>query len=99
MLALSCSELAPISCLVGALILYWVYMSQLYCEAHVGAHVTVLVPPMILVAILAPGLTQPASEVPPAAQMLPLFILKAVLTTAYSSAGFSKLWASIKAGV
>lgn len=99
LLLLSCTDIAPVSCLVGALVLYWLYMAQLYCEAHVGAHVTVLFPPMLLMAIAAPGLVQPASEIPAAAQMLPLFVLKAVLTTAYCSAGLSKLWHSVKKGV
>ena len=34
---------------------YHLYFSQLYCKAHVGAHVTVLVPPALI-------LTQPRSQ-------------------------------------
>ena len=100
-LLLSCSNLAPAGCLVASLVLYWLYMGQLYCEAHVGSHVTVLIPPMLLVALASPcGLAaEEAGRVPLEAQMLPLFVLKAVLTTAYASAGFSKLWASIREGV
>lgn len=98
-LILSCTDVAPKCCLVAALVLYWVYMAQLYCEAHVGAHVTVLFPPMLLIAVFSPGLTASSAEVPVAAQMLPLFVLKAVITSAYCSAGISKLWASIKNGV
>merc|ERR1712054_351707 len=98
-LLLSCTTIAPAFFLAGAMVLYWLYMAQLYCEAHVGAHVTVLVPPMLTIAMLAPGLSQPREEVNEAAQQLPLFVLKAVLTTAYCSAGLSKLWASVKHGV
>merc|ERR1711907_453910 len=98
-LLLSCTDVAPICCLLAALGLYWLYMAQLYCEAHLGAHVTVLIPPMLLVAALAPGLTLNADDVPVAAQQLPLFVLKAVLLTAYCSTGLSKLWASVRSGV
>ena len=42
------------ACAVG-LAAYFLYLSQVYCEAHVGAHVTVLVPPFLLLFALAPA--------------------------------------------
>ena len=44
-----------------ALAFYHLYFSQLYCEAHVGAHVTVLLPPALLLMALSPALDPDAS--------------------------------------
>merc|ERR1719502_1744031 len=40
----------------AALVFYHLYFSQLFCEAHVGAHVTVLIPPALLLLSLSPAL-------------------------------------------
>ena len=44
-----------------ALVFYHLYFSQLYCEAHVGAHVTVLLPPALILLALSPALDAAAS--------------------------------------
>merc|ERR1719440_1492557 len=41
--------------LAAALVAYHLYFSQLYCEAHVGAHVTVLIPPALILLALSPA--------------------------------------------
>merc|ERR1719502_1826830 len=49
--------------LIGAsLVPYHLYFSQLYCEAHVGAHVTALVPPALLLLALCPALDEPGAD-------------------------------------
>ena len=95
-LLLSCTDLAPRALLLLGLGLYWLFFGQLYCEAHVGAHVTVLIPPMLIVCACAPDLT--GGPVGSAASMLPLLVLKAVLASAYCAAGLAKLWRSGKTG-
>jgi len=95
-LVLSCTNLAPRIFLFASLVLYWLYFAQLYCEAHVGAHVIVMIPPMLFITAVAPNLTGTEGSV--YSSMLPIVILKLILTTAYCSAGVSKLWASVKSG-
>jgi len=95
-LLVSCLNVAPRGFLFMSLVLYWAYFSQLYCEAHTGAHVIVMIVPLIFIAACSPDLTGEA--VSPETSMLPIVILKLILTTAYCSAGVSKLWASVKAG-
>jgi len=92
----SCSNFAPRIFLALSLVLYWVYFSQLYCEAHTGAHVIVMIPPLLFIAMCSPDLS--GASMSQEASMLPILILKIILTTAYCSAGVSKLWASIKNG-
>merc|ERR1719414_2290208 len=55
-----------------------------------------MIVPMLFVMAVAPDLT--GESVSPETSMLPIVILKLILTTAYCSAGVSKLWASVKAG-
>lgn len=94
-LLLSCFDVAPRASLLLSLVCYWLYFGQLYCEAHVGAHVIVLIPPMLIVSACSSDLTD--AVVSKQTQMLPLLVLKAILTSAYCAAGLSKLWASVKA--
>jgi len=93
-----CTDFAPRFCLALSLVLYWVFYAQLYCEAHVGAHVTVLVPTMLLICLLSPSLTTTKGELSPALETLPILVLKMVITSAYCSAGLSKLLASVRSG-
>jgi len=93
---LSCLSLAPRALLLISLALYWLWFGQLYCEAHVGAHVTVLIPPMLIVCACAPDLTSAVDS--QAAAMLPLLVLKTILCSAYCAAGVAKLWCSVAAG-
>jgi len=90
----SCTDLAPRCMLLSSLVLYWLYYGQLYCEAHVGAHVIVLMPPMLLICAFAPDLTDGSAS--RQTQMLSILLLKTILVSAYMSAGMSKIWASLK---
>lgn len=94
-------------CYAAALLLYHLYLSQVYCEAHVGAHVTVLIPPtMILLALYNVGCLEMTMNSEPerihrGLQELDLlfsFYLKVLLCTVYSMAGLSKLQESWKRG-
>ncbi len=87
------------ACAVG-LAAYFLYLSQVYCEAHVGAHVTVLVPPFLLLFALAPAWhSESADEATVAAATgFTVRMLQLILTVAYCGAGVSKITSSIKAG-
>ena len=79
-----------------ALVAYHLYFSQVYCEAHVGAHVTVLIPPALILLALCPALD---GDQPPAAAAqtaaFTCWLMKAVLTSAYCGAGMCKVSKSI----
>jgi len=78
-----------------ALVFYHLYFSQLYCEAHVGAHVTVLLPPALILLALSPALdaaASPAASAPAAA--FTCWMMKAVVTSAYCGAGVCKIYHS-----
>ena len=79
---------------------YFLYLSQVYCEAHVGARVTVLVPPFLLLFALAPAWhSESADEATVAAATgFTVRMLQLILTVAYCGAGVSKITSSIKAG-
>lgn len=84
-----------------ALVFYHLYFSQVYCEAHVGAHVTVMIPPTLIFLALSPALdTAQTSE---DSEMLKLqagaftaWLVKAVIASSYCSAGVSKICSSIQ---
>eukprot|EP01047_Picozoa_sp_COSAG01_P009687 COSAG01_NODE_401_length_17529_cov_47.865806_3_plen_341_part_00 len=84
-----------------ALVPYHLYFSQLYCEAHVGAHVTALVPPALLLLALCPALDGPGAD-PDAASTaastaaFTCWLMKIVLTSAYCSAGLCKITHSVR---
>ena len=78
------------------------HSSQLYCEAHVGAHVTVMLPPALLLLALSAGRGAEGADVTEAEQSLraqagafTAWMCKIVLTASYCSAGISKLWTTI----
>ena len=78
-----------------AIVFYHLYFSQLYCEAHVGAHVTVLLPPALILLALSPALdaaASPAASAPAAA--FTCWMMKAVVTSAYCGAGVCKIYHS-----
>ena len=84
--------------LLVALAAYFLFFSQLYCEAHVGAHVTVLIPPALILLIatpaMDPGVDAPAAA---AAAVLTCWLMKVIITSAYCGAGISKVHSSLKA--
>jgi hypothetical protein len=80
--------------LLAALATFHLYFTQLYCEAHVGAHVIVLVQHTLLLSALSPALPAigaPADDLHVRAATLTAWLCKIVLTTAYCSAGLHKL--------
>jgi len=84
-----------------ALVFYHLYFSQLYCEAHVGAHVTVLVPPTLIFLALSPAHCAPAGGDDPEmlearAGALTAWLVKLVIASAYGSAGISKIASSVR---
>jgi len=83
-----------------ALICYHLYFSQVYCEAHVGAHVTVMVPPtLIFLALSAAFDTSEDSEMLKSqAGAFTAWLVKVVIASSYSSAGLSKICASVQSG-
>ena len=86
-------------CLGSAILFYHLYFSQLYCEAHVGAHVTVLIPPALLLLALSPAIN-PAIDSGDerstlAAAAFTCWMMKIVLTSAYCGAGVCKITHSI----
>ena len=93
-IGLPASMRAPALCL--ALVAYHLYFSQVYCEAHVGAHVTALIPPALILLALCPALD---GDLPPiaAAQTAAFtcWLMKIVLTSAYCGAGLCKISKSV----
>lgn len=79
----------------AALVPYHLYFSQLYCEAHVGAHVTVLVPPALLMLSLSPALDSNPIAVH-ATSAFTCWMVKIILTSAYCSAGICKIGHSVR---
>ena len=81
-----------------ALLFYHLYFSQLYCEAHVGAHVTVLIPPALIFLALSPALDANAISSPANAQAAAFacWMMKVVITTAYCGAGVCKITHSLR---
>jgi len=94
---------AQAACFGLALVFYHLYFSQLYCEAHVGAHVTVMVPPVLVLLALSPGLSNGGNpDGSPAlleerAGAFTAWLVKIVLASAYCSAGASKVASSVRA--
>ena len=90
--------------LLAALATYHLYFSQLFCEAHTGAHVIALLPPALLLLSLSPALAVESSggAVKDAAQpevalaAFTCWMMKVVLTSAYCGAGVCKLWQSAR---
>ena len=81
-----------------AIVFYHLYFSQLYCEAHVGAHVTVLIPPALLLLSLCPALDADAAADPTASAQAAAFTawcMKVILTSAYCGAGVCKISHSV----
>jgi vitamin-K-epoxide reductase (warfarin-sensitive) len=70
---------------------YHLYFSQLYCEAYVGAHVTVLLPPTLILFALSPAFLPDAGEGAMASADFTCKLLQTCILTAYCSAGFCKL--------
>jgi len=81
---------------VLALVLYHLYFSQLYCEAHVGAHVTVLVPPALVLLALSSE-SGDDSELDARSRAFTAWLAKLLLVSNYCSAGVSKIRSSFKA--
>lgn len=86
----------------AGLIFYHLYFSQLYCEAHVGAHVTVLIPPALILLALSPALDRAASDIETtdssaalASAAFTCWCMKIILTSAYCGAGVCKISHSI----
>merc|ERR1719440_1553838 len=97
-LALSIASCAPglpgpaiASLLLLQLGAYHLYFSQLYCEAYVGAHVTVLLPPALILFALSPAFLPDAGEGALASADFTCKLLQICILTAYCSAGFCKL--------
>lgn len=92
-------QAARAALLATSLAAYFLYFSQMYCEAHVGAHVTVLIPPALVVLAASPA-TDPSldPEVATRAAAFSALLMKIVILTAYCGAGVSKLHSSIKQG-
>merc|ERR1711937_700371 len=70
---------------------YHLYFSQLYCEAYVGAHVTVLIPPTFILFALSPAFLPDAGPSASATADFTCTLLQTCILTAYCSAGFCKL--------
>ena len=92
--------------LVMALVSYHLYFSQLYCEAHVGAHVTVMIPPALLLLALSASRLEPASyndekgkyvltSEGAQAGSFTAWLIKIVVCSSYCSAGLSKLYTTV----
>lgn len=92
-LFLACTDFVdPRWCLAAAMLFYHFYIPQLFAEVHVVAHNMALVPPALIICLASPDLVEPRAEGSDAiAQYWPLFLLKFVITSAYSSAAVCKL--------
>jgi len=87
---------------------YHLFFSQLYCEAAVGAHVTVLIPPTLLILAMfnfhtATSSVTGAAPVPVdsdsfQAEVFFTLLIKLIMFLAYGRAGLSKIGESIKKG-
>lgn len=95
-------EHASVALLCLSLVLYHLFFTQLYCEAHVGAHVTVMIPPALILLALSAGRvggSDPLSSEERAQRVkageYTAWLCKIVLTSAYCSAGISKLWTTL----
>jgi hypothetical protein len=92
-LVLACTNLVdPRPCLAVALVCHHCYISQIYAEVHVVAHNMALVPPAMILCMVCPDIVQYASEGTTAVgHQWPLFLLKFIATSAYSSAAICKI--------
>jgi hypothetical protein len=68
------------TCLIGALILYVLYFSQLFCESRAAGHGTIIIP-LVLVHLICGG----------DAGSWTIFLLKMHIAACYFSAGYGKL--------
>jgi len=98
------SNTACVGLLCASLVFYHLYFSQLYCEAHVGAHVTVMVPPAIIMLALSAGRVDASGEagvddaeaaLRAQAAAFTAWMCKIVLTASYCSAGISKVYTTL----
>ena len=96
------SNASCVGLLCASLVLYHLYFSQLYCEAHVGAHVTVMVPPALIMLALSAGRADAADEndaekvaLRAQAAAFTAWMCKIVLTASYCSAGISKVYTTL----
>jgi len=80
---------------LAALAFYHLYFSQLYCEAHIGAHVTVLIPPALILLALSPALDE-SPGAPAEAAAFTCWLMKIILTSAYCGAGVCKITHSLR---
>eukprot|EP00929_Paragymnodinium_shiwhaense_P035243 TRINITY_DN19052_c0_g1_i1.p1 TRINITY_DN19052_c0_g1~~TRINITY_DN19052_c0_g1_i1.p1 ORF type:complete len:550 (-),score=88.96 TRINITY_DN19052_c0_g1_i1:579-2228(-) len=90
-------------------LLYHLYFSQLYCEAHVGAHVTVMIPPALVLLFCynlgrlelerncgsLPAACENVDGLSAFGQVYFVFLMKVIITFSYSCAGASKLRTSM----
>lgn len=86
---------AVTAALLASLAAYHLFFSQLYCEAHVGAHVTVMIPPAILLVALSAARTADDEQLAAEAAAYTAWLCKIILTSSYCSAGLSKLWTTM----
>lgn len=83
----------------AALVLYHLYFTQLYCEAHLGAHVTVLLPPSFLLLALSPCFASegdPDSLTHAQGAAFTVWMMKLIIVFSYMGAGISKIVSSVK---
>eukprot|EP00746_Dinoflagellata_sp_MGD_P004097 gnl/MRDRNA2_/MRDRNA2_107926_c0_seq1.p1 gnl/MRDRNA2_/MRDRNA2_107926_c0~~gnl/MRDRNA2_/MRDRNA2_107926_c0_seq1.p1 ORF type:complete len:695 (+),score=109.69 gnl/MRDRNA2_/MRDRNA2_107926_c0_seq1:111-2195(+) len=94
-----CNHGVQLTLLIILAVSYHCYITQLYCEAHVGAHVTVLVPPVLfllacyhvsVIEDLVSG-SVPDAEKSHKTQVLFAFLMKSLIAASYFAAGISKL--------
>lgn len=86
-LALAITGVAPRLALLACCILYFLYFGQIRTLSYV-VRKSNLIPQLLFVMALAPGLSHPLMETGP---IWPLVILKMLIIQVYASAGYSKL--------
>eukprot|EP00967_Tisochrysis_lutea_P139720 scaffold254183_cov21-Tisochrysis_lutea.AAC.1 len=90
----ACTPLAPRVFLFVAFLLYFFYFTQLYAEATVSGHNSILMPAVLLLLSCAPSLDHEVQS----SSVWPLQLIRIYLASGYFSSGMAKLLCSFRFG-
>jgi hypothetical protein len=90
----ACTPLAPRVFLFVAFLLYFFYFTQLYADATLSGHNSILIPAMLLLLSCSPSLDHEVQS----SSVWPLQLIRIYLSSGYFSSGMAKLLCSFRFG-